>query len=326
MKAGKTSIGLVVTSLIFTLGSCMLQAETHHTVHIAPKEGDNFIAASFSYLVPRKDDNPRYILVLVPGFNGDGRGFLQHQQWLAFAAASGGAIVTCSFKAMPEETTQEIENYVHYAAAQHGSGAALESAIEQFDALDPAHSLKGLPLLIYGHSAGGQFAYGFSCHNPKRMIGFAAAKGGYYYPEPIEGTYQVPGLLVSGEQDLPRRRKEIRSLFESHREHGAPWCWMEDAYDHGTALTLEVILPYFRELIRMRLTANNSALKAIAKNAGVTVDLRTKTMRKDDALILQQGPIVKTGFLPATSVFKIWAQHDTGKRKYIEHTLPSAKK
>lgn len=316
----------MVFTQIFMLAGALLHAETQSTVNIVAKDGDNFIGASFTYLAAQKISKPRYILVLVPGFNGNGNRFLQHQQWLAFAESTEGAIVACSYKALPEESPDEIKNYVHYAAAQYGSGAALEAAIEQFDAMDPAHSLEDLPLLIYGHSAGGQFAYGFSCYNPKRMIGFAAAKGGYYYPEPITGTYQVPGLLVSGEQDLARRRKEIRSLFESHRKQGAPWCWMEDEFGHGTASTLGVILPYFRELLRLRLATDSKSLKAISKNDGVTVDLKTKKLRIDKAATAGNELGVESGFLPSVNVFDLWALQDVGKRKYIEHSEKTDKK
>jgi len=304
--------------LILILASAHLHAETPYKVTIPPKADDNFTFASFSLLVPRKVDAPRYILVLLPGFNGDGRGFLQHQRWKDFAEKTGGAMVACTFRALPEETPKEIDNYVHYAAAQHGSGTVLESAIEKLDEMDSVHSLRNLPLLIYGHSAGGQFAYGFSCHNPKRMIGFAAVKGGYYYPEPIEGTYKVPGLVISGEQDLIRRRIEIRTLFESHRKHGAPWCWMEDDYGHGVADTLDVVLPYFMELIRMRLPAGSKTLQAITKDAGVAVDLRTKSILEDGAIFFGESVDLGTAFLPSADVFKVWARHDTGKRKYFE--------
>lgn len=295
-----------------------VDADTQHSFIARPKSGDNFTHAEFHLLVPRKVDQPRYILVLVPGFNGDGRRLLQHRQWGVFAETTGGAILACTFKALPEQTPEEISNYVHYAAAQHGSGAALENAIEQLDALDTAHSFKGLPLLVYGHSAGGQFAYGFSCHNPNRMVGFAAAKGGYYYPEPVAGTYEVPGLVISGEQDLARRRKEIRALFESHRRHGAPWCWMEDAEGHGTARTLDVIIPYFRELLRIRLPSGDGALLNVPTDFGVTVDLETKTIRKQEGRGSGQKAGLRTAVLPSLAVFEAWAKQDNGQRKFLE--------
>jgi len=318
--SSRSGLGLMTTSLILAWTCTLLHADTQLTVNIPPRKGDNFIQASFDLLVPQKIERPRYILVLLPGFNGDGQRFLQDKVWRDFAEETDAAMLACTFIALPEETDEEIENYVHYAAAQHGSGAVLEQAIEQFDQLNSTFSLKDLPLLIYGHSAGGQFAYGFSCHRPKRMIGFVAAKGGYYYPEPVDGTYKVPGLIISGEQDLARRKIEIRSLFESHRKHGAPWCWMEDAYGHGTASTLDVIIPYFRELIRLRLPATGNTLVAISKDEGVIASLETKTILNRKASAPTDNTDPRSAFLPSVSVFKIWLQHDTGKRKYINRT------
>lgn len=301
----------------------LISAQAQTVIDITPKPDDNFVEASFTLLLPQKNKRPRYILVLVPGFNASGQDFLQHPRWRAFAEASGGAIIACTFRALPEESPEEIENYVHYAAAQYGSGAALESAIEQFASVGAMPWLKNLPLLIYGHSAGGQFAYGFTCHHPQRVIGFAAVKGGYYYPEPVDGTYQVPGLLISGEQDLSRRRKEIRSLFESHRKHAAPWCWMEDKSGHGIGLTLDVILPYFKELLRIRLAGDGKTLKPISINDGVLFDLRSKTILGQTTTTDGKAIDVNTAFLPSTSVFELWAQQDTGKSKYLEHPDPA---
>lgn len=292
------------------------------TAHVEPTAEDNFSKASFSLLLPEKVKTPAYILVLVPGFNGNGNGLLKNAQWLAFAEQTQGAIVACTFKAMNKEKGR----FVHYAAAQHGSGAALESAIEQLDEKDAHHSLKRLPLLIYGHSAGGQFAYGFSCHNPKRMVGFAATKGGYYFPEPIDGTYKVPGLIISGHKDLARRRKAIRNLFEISRAKGAPWCWMEDSAGHGQANSLSVIIPYFRELLLMQLEGQRKELPDRSKLAGIMVDLANKEILKGKNVFDAKNTNLKQGWLPSKTVFDVWSQLDTGMHKYAEQENSPYKK
>ncbi|MFC1885796.1 hypothetical protein ACFLZM_01895 [Thermodesulfobacteriota bacterium] len=283
-------------------------------VNITPGAEDNFRSASFVLRIPEKVKRPSYILVLLPEFNHNGAMLLEQIPWLAFAEETDAAMVACTFKAMDRNK----ENYVHYAAAQHGSGASLESAIELLDAKNSSHSFKDLPLLIYGISAGGQLAYGFSCYNPKRMIGFAAIKGGYYFPNPVDGTYSVPGLVVSGEKDLVGRRKAIRTLFESHRKIGAPWCWMEDAGGHEEAECLSVVIPYFKELIRLRLKNPGMALQDIPKRAGVTVNLVNKRVLHAGITIGNEDNHLKTGFLPSETVFQAWTLLDIGKRKYAE--------
>jgi poly(3-hydroxybutyrate) depolymerase len=312
MKINNSS--LLMTILIVVLSSKMAFCATPPvvTVHIEPTVEDNFSKASFFLRLPEKVKKPRYILVLVPGYNGNGNGLLKNEKWLAFAEQTQGAIVACTFKSMKKGSGRAV----HYAAAQHGSGAALEKAIKQLDAKDQ-HSLKDLPLLIYGHSAGGQFAYGFSCHNPKRMIGFGATKGGYYFPKPIDGSYEVPGLIVSGQKDLARRRIGIRKIYELNRAKGAPWCWLEDNTGHGQAKTLSVVIPYFTELLRMQL-GGEQGLPDRSKLVGVSVDLVNKEILNGEKKFSAKDTDLKQGWLPSKSIFDAWSQLDIGTEKYAE--------
>lgn len=291
-------------------------------VHIKPGAKDNFSVAAFYLRVPEKVKKPRYILVLLPGINGEGRGLLNSRQWLTFAEETDGAMVACTLK---NKNGKGVGKHNHYAAAQCGSGAALESAIEQFDK-QGRYALKSLPVLIYGYSGGGQFAYGFSCHNPKRMIGFAAIKGGYYFPEPIGGTYDVPGLVVSGKRDLDRRRRGIGSLFELHRAKQAPWCWLEDTGGHGAGESSGFVIEYFRELLKLRFKDDGRTLLAIPKGAGVTVDLVNKKILSKGLNFKDKGSEVRNGWLPSENIFKAWAKIDVGQEKYAEQKNSPDKK
>lgn len=291
-----------------------MKSENILTVHIEPTPKDNFNTALFSLRIPENVRKPGYILVLVPGYNEDGIGFLKNRQWLKFACQTGGAIVACTFKAMDENKGPSV----HYAAARHGSGAALESAIEQLDVKNSLYSLKDLPLLIYGFSAGGQFAYGFSCHNPERMIGFAAVKGGYYFREPMNKTWEVPGLIISGREDSERRKTEIRNLFELSRAKGSPWCWMEDNSGHEEARVLSVVIPYFRELLRLQLERYQKGFPNRSKLVGIAVDLINKQVLDEKKVFDAQDTNLKQGWLPSKFVFEAWSQVDIGRLKYTD--------
>jgi poly(3-hydroxybutyrate) depolymerase len=282
------------------------------TIHIKPIKEDNFSKAIFLLHVPKKVKNPRYILVLVPGFNLQGDRFLKDSNWLKFAEQTNGVILACTFKTMERNKRK----FVHYSAAQLGSGMALESAIKKLDNLNPQFSLSELPLLMYGMSAGGQFAYGFSCYNPTRLIGFAAVKGGHYFPAPIDGSYNVPALIISGKKDLNRRRIAIRNLFERGKRNGAPWCWMEDNHGHQEANCLSIIIPYFKELLQMQLTSEQEKKINRSKLAGITVDLTNKKILQEKSLFNHQNTNYKEGWLPSVEVFNIWAKLDTGRIKY----------
>ena len=212
--------------------------------NVQPTENDNFIKAAFDFCLPEQVKTPKFLLILLTGYNGDSSTLCEDPQWLAFAREIEAAIIACTFQS--GETNLEAKK--HYSAAQHGSGAALDRAIEHFASEHPA--LTKLKLFVYGHSAGGQFAYGYSCHKPERMLGFAAGKGGYYFPEPKEQTYRVPGLLISGAQDQNRRRHALRELFKDHRKQGAPWCLLEDSAGHEQADTLNAVIPFFRGIVQ----------------------------------------------------------------------------
>ena len=214
-------------------------------ISIPATDQDNFNEAEFSLRLPDAVQNPKFLLILLTGFNGDSAPLLEDAIWLDFAEEIQAAMIACTFRSDPHN----LDAHAHYSAAQHGSGAALDTAIEQFAEHVDACNFSSLPLLIYGHSAGGQFAYGYSCHQPKRMLGFAAGKGGYYFPEPVADTYDVPGLLISGAKDLERRRQAIRELYEHHHAHGAPWILSEDNYGHEVADTLNLVIPFFRSLV-----------------------------------------------------------------------------
>jgi poly(3-hydroxybutyrate) depolymerase len=283
-------------------------------VHIEPDTRDNFSKAVFYFHVPEKVTAPNYVLVLLPGINADGSGLLTHKEWRQFAEETQAAMVACTFV---KKDKRKYDAHNNYSAAQCGSGAALESAIEKFDKTQTT-SLADLPLLIYGHSGGGQFAFGFSCHNPKRMIGFAAGKGGYYYPDAIEGTFTVPGLMISGQKDLPRRKNAIRELYRLSRAEGAPWCWMEDKHGHGAANNLSVVIPYFRELLRLQLAGESGRSPDRSKLVGVSVDLENRQVLSGSAAFTTSDTSPKQGWLPSELVFDAWKKEDIGAAKYAE--------
>jgi len=316
-------LGIMLLNSAIVLGSQTEGPKMSKVVHIKPGKQDNFSKAVFYFHVPEEVDKPKYILVLLPGINGDGSGLLMHKGWQQFAKKTKAAMIACTFV---KKDRKKYDKHNNYSAAQCGSGAALESAIEKFDEGQQGYSLKDFPLLIYGHSGGGQFAFGFSCHNPKRMIGFAAGKGGYYYPEPVKGTFEVPGLIISGQKDKYRRKNGIRDLYKLSREKGAPWCWMEDKHGHEAAKNLSVVIPYFRELLRLQLTGESINVADRSKLVGISVNLVNKKILSENKVFDANDTNPKQGWLPSKSVFDMWAKEDIGMEKYAEQENAPDKK
>jgi pimeloyl-ACP methyl ester carboxylesterase len=225
------------------------------------------------------------------------------------AQSTGGAMIGCTFQSRPKE-----DRSIHYAAANYGSGRALDLAVRQLSEHLGKPAFVDLPFLMYGYSAGGQFAYGYSCHDPRRLLGFVAVKGGIYIQEPLDETYQVPGLVISGELDLGKRRKAIRYLFEAHRNHDAPWCWMEErGQGHKEGECLFVAAPFLKSILGMRLNKNNKRIREDISSEGLWLDLANQK-------IFQKGHLnhdhLKTGWLPGADVFEKWKTLDNGAKKY----------
>lgn len=65
----------VVFLLSFFLSA--LFSETIQEITIPPKEEDNFIHASFRMWIPDGVEKPEAILVLLPGFNGNGLDWIE---------------------------------------------------------------------------------------------------------------------------------------------------------------------------------------------------------------------------------------------------------
>ena len=253
----------------------------------------------------------RYFLVLLPGYNESGEQLAEHPRWIDLADNTGGAIIACTFEARPKG-----DKSIHYAAANYGSGKALESAVEIFSHRSSKPEIKNLPFLMYGHSAGGQYAYGFSCYHPHRLIAFVSVKGGIFFPEPMEETYQVPGLIISGEKDLDRRRTAIRSLFESHRKHGAPWCWMEEKNKgHKEEACLSIAIPYVQSILDLRLENNPKQLKKIQPSAGIWLDMGAQKITPDPLEIAEKE--INLGWLPGRNIYERWKNLDNGPGKYV---------
>ncbi len=308
-RSCRISTAYITCALICGSNLC---AEVSHQLTLPAQPDDNFSHASFSLKISDRVKAPRYLLVLLPGFNQNGNGFLKSKTWLDFAEESQAALIAVTFKSLDPKKP----GFVHYAAAHRGTGAALETAIGQLDAHAADHKLQGLPLFVYGFSAGGQFAYGYSCHNPKRLIGFVAIKGGFYFPKPKSGTFDVPGLMISGHRDQERRRINIRRLFEQHRRQGAPWCWMEDNGGHRVGGTSAVVLPYIRQLLALRLPPGNRQPKPLDHASGVTIDLKTQKILHPGLPTPKDHTNPLTGYLPSRAVHEVWAKMDIGQGKY----------
>lgn len=165
--------------------------------------------AAFDLLLPR---NPKGILVLVPGANGDGRGFLNETNWTEFAEKRGWAVVAATFVS-PEGLLKKGAGYYDVGAS---SGDMLLSALKEA-------GLGAQPLYIYGFSGGARFAAGFAMSFPSRVAGWAVLAPSDAVA--IRSGGDPPGIVACGAND--GRLGASLSWFKELRKTGRRVTWVE---------------------------------------------------------------------------------------------------
>lgn len=275
--------------------------------HDSGGPGNNFAKAAFRFWCP--DDLATFagIAVLVPGQDGDGRGMVNDAAWQAFARKHKLALVGCYFTDKPHEN-RFIEDY---ALAANGSGQALEDALTAF-AKESGHAEAATaPLVLWGHSAGGQFNYEFTCWKPGRVLAFVVNKGGVYFTHLApEAARNVPGIFFVGENDLEFRKLSIFGIFAQNRRAHAFWTLaVEPKIGHEVGKTRDVAMAFFDSVLPLRLNAQlGAAPTPLKEESGWVANLKSHEVR--------EGKMEKdewSTWLPSEPFAGIWKSFVTGK-------------
>lgn len=224
--------------------------------------------AAFRLFVPDEVKSVRAVIVLMPGFEGDGRAMAADPEWCAFAAKHDVALLACFFKGRD------------YYQVRLWAGGVLLDNLEKL-ATDSAHpELAAAPLAFWGHSAGGQFNYNFACFKPARTLAFVANKGAYYEAPSNVEVRTVPALWITGADDTELRVNNITSLYATNRRFGALWALIiEPGVGHEVATSKQLGLAFLADALALRLDAGGRLVPADAAK-GWLGDLRTAEIEK----------------------------------------------
>lgn len=190
--------------------------------------------AKFAHWIPEGlKKSPRAILVVVPPSQGDGRYEINDEDWQKFCTAHDLALVACYFR---DEQPGWIEDYAH--VRDSASGYLLNAYLQEHFGTTAAGKLIPVPpLLLWGFSAGGQFAYEYTVNFPNNVAGFVVNKGGVYWtglaPEPAR---RVPGLWIIGMKDADFRIHILLGIWGLNVRAGAKWVKFEEkslAHEEG---------------------------------------------------------------------------------------------
>lgn len=226
-----------------------------------PRANDNFLEARFRYAVPHGIKRPKALLVLLQGTDSDARPLAEDAFWLRAAGELEAGLVACFFRGEGKA----------YEDPSQGSGEVLLRAIAHFGE-ESGTRLEKLPLLMWGHSAGGQFACHFACWKPERTAAFVLIKAGPYACEPDARVAGVAGLFVAGERDTPGRIRSIVQGYEKGRALEAPWAFLlEKQSGHELGKTNEVALPFLQEALDRKTSSDWQACQVEQGSLGEEV-------------------------------------------------------
>jgi hypothetical protein len=250
----KNGVLFVLLGLLFI---CQLQATEPDSTDVVEAMDDlpEWISDNYSTVngvkvetrmyIPADHKVLRGIIVWSPGFGGDGRGFATLYRTKVTVEEWGFAAVGLKF---PTYT----ENYIY---ANQGSGQALLNSIAAHAAKSGHAELLYAPLLMFGFSHGGAFAYSFTLWRPSRVIAFACNKSGYATTAvTTPAARAVPGVFFFGEFDHETVYARMSAILLANRALGARWSLAEGwgaAHEPGGANNL--IFPFFDQAIKLRI-------------------------------------------------------------------------
>jgi len=305
-----TRLLLAVACSACLLSSVRGQApeKTGTTLDATIPPGANFDKANFRLWIPSGAAHLDAAAILVPGSNGDGRAQVDDAVWQDFAARHHLALVGVQLTDKPHD-----QNFIEdYCDVSKGSGQALLEALSTLAQQSHHPELASAPLLLWGMSAGGQFNYEFAAWKPERVIAFVVNKGGIYYSALVpRATRAIPALLFIGGKDLWSRIDTITGLFAVNRRGGALWALAEEpGAAHIVGKSRDVAIPFYEDVMAMRLDDGAPALKPVPDKTGFVGDLTTKTFAPIASAPNTSGPTV---WLPSERVAKGWQDMIGGK-------------
>ena len=228
--------------------------------------------------------NPKAVLVLCPGCNGNGEGLVNNPTWQEFAKKQDLGLLGLSFAS----EMNDIHNGNGYYYASNGSGKLLLDGIKKVFGHD-------LPILIYGFSGGAHFTSRFAEWKPERVITWCAYSAGWW-DEPKPSGIVPPGIIACGESD--ERLGASLIYFKQGRAAGKPWLWI-GIPDNGHSPEKRVesfIRDYFDAILQ-----NRERLDPTKTGLWVDIDNRSAA----EMNIIRQYPSI-TGWLPDAKLLDIW--------------------
>jgi len=225
--------------------------------------------------------NPKAVLILCPGANGNGEGLIRSKVWQEFARKEKLGLVGLSF-ASPLSAIHDGTGYYY---ASKGSGQLLLDGIRQIYGRE-------LPLILCGFSGGAHFTSRFTEWNPTAVLTWCAYSAGWW-DVPERSDVAPPGIVACGDAD--HRYGASLIYFKQGRAAGKPWTWVSlgGVGHRGSKELDDFVRNYF------------STVLAEHFRAGLWVDVDLKTHL---TIAEAQSQPALSGWLPSEKLLEEWKQ------------------
>lgn len=241
--------------------------------------------AEMYYLRSSSDNHYKAVLLLLPGFNGNGRHYLFNHEWREFALKYNLALVGISFAS----TVADIEARQGYYYPEKGSGQVLLDGLKKM-------KYDKLPIFLYGFSGGAHFTSRFVDWKPSKVKAWCAY-GAAWWDKPLFGT--VPGIVACGSSDF--RLEASRNYFWDGRNKQRTWLWV------ALKNTNHSVHPKFEKFVRDYFGA---ILRFPQNTKGIWVNIYTRAIESVE--FADKYPCA-TAWLPHAKLYESWLElHDGG--------------
>jgi pimeloyl-ACP methyl ester carboxylesterase len=250
----------------------------------------------------------RGVLLLVPGSGGDIRPMVRGETGSICREYCGryeevlGALQVLARKydlALLGANTLDTDPAPHLQVLESIASIGTQSAHPE---------LAEAPILVFGHSLGGCYAYSLARQHAARVIGFISGKGGCHVPADAgTGGRGVPGYLFIGERDMAGRAENINGVFEENRARGAVWAVAtEPNAEHEPIRDIGLQIRWMDAVLALRLPATpGEGLRPVNAAAGWLADRTTYVIAPAAAF---SGDAAKASWLPTEQAAQDWKQ------------------
>jgi len=227
---------VLVSFQVLILAGYSLLAQEIESIRLKP--GRHMNRADLHIWNPTK--KPQAVLVLSPGYNGNGITLIRKKEWQKFALDHSLALVGLSFASDFENIPPETG---YYHASQNSGQLLLQGLKKAFG--------KDLQLLLYGFSGGAHFTSRFVEWKPERVIAWCSYSAAWW-DEPRPAEVNPMGIVACGEKDF--RLGASLVYFKQGRASGKPWLWVGiPGNDHSPAQQMEsFVRNYFEAVLNSR--------------------------------------------------------------------------